>query len=81
MFIKIDRAFPDHMPMNVLRSRNPSRTKYPFAELGIGDSFYVFRVDAKPENVRAAASSFARNRHIKLKCETDVEGIRIKRVE
>lgn len=53
--------------------------KYPFNEMGVGDSFFVPTKggEARPAAVRAAAFSYGKYRSIKLATRTVPGGIRI----
>lgn len=71
---KIEKAVP-------LPTPGVQPTKYPFAQMAVGDSFHVPIRDAAPSTVQQAAYLFsARNREFKFNTRRDGSGTRIWRV-
>lgn len=68
--MKIEKGVP--MP------KNKRATKYPFAEMEVGDSFYV-----EPDNgsIHAAASWYGKRNNKKFATRKEGEGRRIWRIE
>ena len=77
---KIEKNIP--IPVDA----NFGRSKYPFGELAIGDSFFVKAETVKPMNIKNAAHSYGKsNSGFKLVCRqvrdhTGVTGTRVWRV-
>lgn len=77
---EIERAYLEPFPTVPLR-RGKWKSKYPFSQMGVGDSFFVPAVDANSSSVRAAASQYGLRRSVRFRCIAEADGIRVTRVE
>ena len=75
--IQIEKGVP--LPKNTTR-----KTKYPFREMEVGDSFFITdKIDAEKtrKKVSAAATMFCLQRDCKFKTQTFDTGVRIWRIK
>lgn len=74
--IKIEKNIP--IPSNTTK-----RSKYPFIDMKIGDSFFI-TTDHNPEHTRkrvaAAASMFSKERGWRFKTQVSQQGVRVWRI-
>jgi len=67
--------------MYKIESNIPMPNTYPFADMNIGDSFYVEGDKKAITNVRVAANTYKKKTGCKFKTKTDATGVRIWLVE
>lgn len=74
MPVKAEYKIEKGVPIAKVGGIGQNGSKYPFAEMDVGDSF------AGPKLVRPAAFAYAKEHHVTFKTRTEGDGVRVWRI-